>query len=38
LAPNYITHDGENKKTGQVECWYLRFRHQSMMTLEVGGV
>ena len=36
LMPDLLTHDGQNRKTGQVECWYFRYRHQGMMTLEVG--
>jgi hypothetical protein len=28
----------EQKKTGLVECLYLRYRHQDMMTLSVKGV
>lgn len=30
---NNLTHHGQNKKTGQVKCWYLIFRHQGMMIL-----
>ena len=32
-----LTHNGQNKNTGRVECLYLRYRHQGMMPLEVGG-
>ena len=32
-----LTHNGQNKNTDRVECLYLRYHHQGMMPLEVGG-
>jgi len=31
-----LNNDGQNKKTGRVECWCLRYRLQAMMIPEVG--